>query len=295
MISILIPIYNYNVIELVEGLAEQCKSISCPYEIVCYDDCSQSAYKEQNRALDSIFGVSYVELSENLGRSKIRNWLAKNARYDHLLFLDCDSKVSNDQFIATYLEYISRANVVYGGRKYEVQKPSDPNKILHWTFGRKREALPLKTREKIPFRSFQTNNFLISRQLMLENPFDEKIQTYGYEDLLMAEALKNKGIPILHIENPLIHKGLEDKNDFLQKSKDAAENLAILYHERKLQDTKMIAFHNKIKLFGFNSLLNTLIRRRKDGIMDNLLSPKPNLFFFDLFRYEIFSSKLSEL
>lgn len=295
MISILIPIYNYRVVELVEELAHQCKSLGSPYEIVCYDDCSQISYKKQNRKIHGILGVSYVELSENLGRSKIRNWLAKNARYDHLLFLDSDSKVDRENFVQTYLDFMGEAEVIYGGRKYEDQKPSEHSKILHWTYGKKREALPLKLRVKNPFRSFQTNNFLIKRTLILENPFDEEIKTYGYEDLLIAEDLKNKRIPILHIENPLIHEGLEESKDFLRKSKDAAENLALLYHDGQLQDTRMASFHNKIKTLGFNNLLIQLIRRKKDGIINNLLSPTPHLFYFDLYRYDIFYTKLNEL
>jgi glycosyltransferase involved in cell wall biosynthesis len=279
----------------VETLANQCKQLDYPYEIICYDDCSSEEHKVHNRELDGIFGVSYVELSENLGRSKIRNWLAKNARYESLLFIDCDSEVDRDDFVASYVNLIGEAQVIYGGRKYDAEKPSDTSKTLHWKYGGKREAMPLKDRLKIPYRSFQTNNFLIDRSLILAHPFDEKIKTYGYEDLLIAETFKNKGIPIFHIENPLIHKGLEAADDFLKKSKDAAENLAILYHQQKLTDTKMISFHKKLKMLGFNSLLNTLIRRKKDGIIDNLLSNNPNLFYFDLYRYELFSSKLNEL
>ena len=111
----------------------------------------------------------------------------------------------------------------------------------------------------------------------------------------MAQSLKDEGIPIIHIENPLIHKGVEISEDFLAKSKDAAENLAILYHKGLLNDTKMVSFHEKIKKIGFNSLLSNLIRRKKDGILRNLNSKKPNLFFFDLYRYDIFNSKLNEL
>lgn len=295
MISILIPIYNYNVLKLVKSLNEQCMSCGEAYEIVCYDDCSKEKYRKVNRELDSEFGVSYIELSENLGRAKIRNWLAKNARYDALLFIDCDSKIDNKNFIANYLTHINESKVTYGGRKYQSHAPKTQRKFLHWTYGKKREALPLKSREKNPYRSFQTNNFLIDRDLMMAHPFDENIKTYGYEDLLMAQSLKNEGIPIKHIENPLIHKGVEENEPFLAKSKDAAENLAVLYHNRSLVDTKMIDFHEKVKKIGFNSLLHKIIRRKKDGILKNLNSKKPNLFYFDLYRYEVFYNKLSEL
>jgi len=295
MISILIPIYNYDVTKLVGTLNEQCKASDQTYEIVCYDDCSKEKFRKLNRALDNEFNVSYIELSENLGRAKIRNWLAKNARFDSLLFIDCDSKIDNKNFITNYLRELEKSKVLYGGRHYQSNAPKTQQKFLHWTYGRKREALPLEKRIKIPYRSFQTNNFVINRELMLAHPFDENIKTYGYEDLLMAQSLKDEGIPITHIENPLIHKGVEKNEDFLTKSAKAAENLAILYNNRSLLDTKMISFHEKIKKIGFNSLLHKLIRRKKDGILKNLNSKNPNLFYFDLYRYDIFYSKLNEL
>ncbi|GLR15735.1 glycosyltransferase family 2 protein [Portibacter lacus] len=295
MISVLVPIFNFEVLKLIQELNSQCQSANIPYEIVCYDDCSNEFYRKANRSLDAEFGVSYVELSENMGRAKIRNWLAKNARYDNLIFLDCDSEIKNPNFISNYIEHINTASIIYGGRNYDPNKPEDEKKILHWTYGRKRESLKLKSRIKIPYRSFQTNNFMVDRALILSHPFDESIKDYGYEDSLFATTLKNEGIPIKHIENPLIHKGVEENEDFLNKSKLAAENLAILYRDDSLTDTKMVAFHEKLKKIGFNSLLHNLIRRKKGWILKNLYSSKPNLILFDLYRYDVFISKLNAL
>ncbi len=295
MLSVLIPIYNYDVLKLVLAISAQCKKASIEYEIVCYDDCSKEKFRKENRALDKEFGVSYIELSENKGRSKIRNMLARNARYENILFLDCDSKINQAKFINKYVEAIGKASVVYGGRTYSKHPPKTEKKILHWAWGRKREALSLKERLKFPYRSFQTNNFLTTRDLMLKYPFDESITTYGYEDVLMGENLRNDGESILHIDNTLIHKGVEYTKDFLQKAVLAAENLAELYHAGDIHNTKMIEFHEKVKKIGFNSFLHKQIIRRKDRILKNLNSPKPNLFYFDLYRYELFLSKLNSL
>ena len=93
MISILIPIYNRKVTKLVETLFDQCVDLNIEFEILCYDDCSQEKYRSENRVLGQKMGVSYMDLSTNLGRSKIRNWLGKNARFEYLIFLDCDSLI----------------------------------------------------------------------------------------------------------------------------------------------------------------------------------------------------------
>ena len=91
MVSVLIPIYNQNVINLALTLNRQCKDAGIAYEILCFDDCSMEIFRKENRQLDHEFGISYLELSENLGRSKIRNLLAKQSRYEHWIFLDGDS------------------------------------------------------------------------------------------------------------------------------------------------------------------------------------------------------------
>ncbi len=295
MISILIPIYNYDITSLVFELKKQCEDLKIVFEIVCYDDGSELEYKDLNRIISQEFGISYIELSENKGRSKIRNLLARNARYDSLIFLDCDSEVITKDYIKKYVEKISKTKIVFGGRLYYAYPPDNIEHNLHWNFGKKRESISLTKRKNHPYRSFQTNNFMAPRNILLKFPFDEKILNYGYEDLVFAEALKNERIPIDHIENPLIHKGLESNKDFLQKTKLATENLAILYHQGQLNDTRMIQFHEKIKKIGFNSFLHKIVERKKDYILKNLNSKNPNLYLFDFYRYYLFSLKLNDL
>lgn len=91
MLSILIPVYNYDVRSLVGDLAKQCLEASIPFEILCYDDHSQEEFDRINQKVIQLEGVTYFRLAKNVGRSMIRNHLAQVARYDHLLFLDCDS------------------------------------------------------------------------------------------------------------------------------------------------------------------------------------------------------------
>ena len=295
MISILIPIYNYDISNLALEINAQCKVAGVDFEIVCFDDCSNPKFKELNRVLDHEFGISYLELSDNLGRSKIRNKLAKNARYEHLLFLDCDSGIINDQFVQNYLDQIGKSQIVYGGRIYETTPPKTVNKMLHWKYGSKRESQAIVSRKKQPFLSFQSNNFLIQRKLMLELPFPESISGYGYEDLVFAYQVKRKGVLIHHIENPVLHRNVENNKDFIRKTGIAAENLASLYHQDKLSDTRMLKFYEKVENVGFNSFLHKIIQGNTDRFLKNLNSQKPNLRFFDLYRYGIFLTKLNEL
>ena len=125
MISILIPVYNDKVVELVETLQSQCTALELPFEIICLDDGSQERYRKDNSRLNDLDGVRYVELAENIGRSRIRNRLADMAKYSYLLFMDGDSKVIKMDFLTNYLPVMKPQCVLYGGRVYSEKPPKE--------------------------------------------------------------------------------------------------------------------------------------------------------------------------
>src|SRR5688572_12330280 len=90
-LSILIPIYNQDVLQLVSELLTQCRQITTRFEIILYDDASKDKYRKRHRYLNEEPEVRYVELRENIGRAAIRNRLAQDANFNYLLFLDNDS------------------------------------------------------------------------------------------------------------------------------------------------------------------------------------------------------------
>ena len=104
MLSILIPVYNYNITKLVKALHQQCEKAGIVYEILCFDDGSVESFKTENQVVQELANVFYKELSQNFGRSKIRNELGKAAKYEYLLFMDCDSKVVSENYINNYIE-----------------------------------------------------------------------------------------------------------------------------------------------------------------------------------------------
>src|SRR4051812_38329962 len=103
-LSILIPIYNFDARELVHQLLEQAGSLNTPFEIRCYDDGSSVETRKINHELGFIKNIIYMELPANIGRSAIRNKLAKEAIYTNLILLDCDSRVVRKNFLSKYIE-----------------------------------------------------------------------------------------------------------------------------------------------------------------------------------------------
>ena len=126
MISICIPIYNFNVLSLVETLILQGKEINQPFEIICIDDHSSDFFRKINAPIETMDNIQFISLEKNIGRSKIRNMFIDISKFDKLLFIDCDCSVSSKMFLKNYLA-ISNFDVIYGGRKHHPIKPKKSN------------------------------------------------------------------------------------------------------------------------------------------------------------------------
>jgi len=123
-VSILIPIFNFDVRPLVNDLHGQCEACAIAYEILCFDDGSTPQFKMLNKEIWKLPNVIYRDMPQNLGRSAIRNALSRAARFEQLLFMDCDSKVVSTDFIKNYLTHAAPNCLVYGGRCYQASPPT---------------------------------------------------------------------------------------------------------------------------------------------------------------------------
>jgi len=112
MLSILIPVYNYNIVNLVTELHKQAVSAAIPFEIIVLDDGSSELLRDQNKDVANLPDVQFFELEKNIGRSGIRNRLVEMAKYSTLLFMDCDSEVPSEKYIENYLPYFVQEMVV---------------------------------------------------------------------------------------------------------------------------------------------------------------------------------------
>jgi len=288
MLSICIPVYNYDVGSLVKDLHRQAAKTGYPFEIILIDDASDYKFREINQIID-IKEIRYIQLDENIGRAKIRNRLAEEAKFYNLLFMDCDSAVLSELYIENYACFFNSQTICCGGRIYEDKKPADSS-FLRWKYGVERECATAEERKKNPNAGFQTNNFLINKSIFEKVKFNEELKGYGHEDTLFGLELLKQEIIIEHIDNPLIHLGLENAEDFLKKTENGIKNLykvEILLREKypeyinhsRLTRTKLTL--QKFHLSGFASKLFSILRR---PMKNNLLSKNPSLIVFDLYR-----------
>ena len=109
MISVLIPVYNNYVTELVTTLNEQLKLFDVEYEIICLDDKSESKFIAKNIEIEKLSNAKYLQSEQNLCRTKTRHKLANLANYNWLLFLDSDVLPKANQFIQNYINLLKTA------------------------------------------------------------------------------------------------------------------------------------------------------------------------------------------
>lgn len=292
MLSILIPTYNYNVFPLVKEVSEQCIAEKISFEIIVLDDASQNFYTENNE-INNLDNCSYSILNQNIGRSAIRNLLSTKASFDNLLFLDADVQIISNQFIKNYINFIrsnSNYGVVYGGIVYQENKPND-NQLLRWIYGNKREALSAEKRNENVYVSFLTLNFLIKKEIFSSVSFNEDIPNLRYEDLLFSFDLMKNKISLQHINNQVVHNGIETSEVFMKKTNDSLKGLKFLLSKNYLPAdyAKISNIFNLLNQTKLLFLINFIYKMRKNSFEKNLLSSKPSLFIYDIYRLGYFS------
>lgn len=288
MLSILIPVYNWDVTQLALDLLDQCRRAGIVFEIRCYEDGSSEAERRKNEKLGGYEGVVYRVFRENQGRARIRNLLAADARFPYLLFLDGDSGVVDDDFIRNYLGGLRAGAILYGGRIYSPERPERSSLLLHWQYGHRRETAPACRRQFQPYERFMTNNFLIPRDIFLRIGFDERLVQYGHEDTLFGHLLRALAIPIVHLDNPVVHLGLEEAGFFLKKNRQAMENLCFLYRQYPGLDTRLLRTARRLQRGRLKGVVRIVLLFLLPALRRNLRSRRPSLRALDLYKLYYF-------
>lgn len=286
MFSILIPVYNHDVYSLVKSLHDQLMSLNYTFEVLCLDDASTVTFSN-NSNISSLQHCSYSVLDSNIGRSAIRNKLANMAQYEYLLFIDSDMLVIQQNYIENYLKVCNHYDLVYGGISYE-RNCTNYKILLRWKYGIERESLSIDKRNLKPYLSAKFCNLLIRKDVFSFIQFDEQIKAYGHEDTLFSLHMQAHKLRFLHIENQLLHDGLEDSKLYLDKVDIASKNLrkiAELHHDNLLlKEISLLKMYYLLKKFNSILLYRIIYSVFKKGIERNLLSSNPNIRLLDFYK-----------
>jgi len=231
----------------------------------------------------------------NIGRAAIRNLLARESRYPNLIFIDCDAVVEKDDFLRLYADALKDYDVVCGALYHANEQPNDECSLRYRyekEADRQRDAI---TRDKAPYDKFTTFNFAIKKDIFTSILFNESITRYGYEDALFGKELKRRGIPIRHIDNKLLHSGLESNAVFLAKSEQALATLHSI--EDRMGSTPLLAALRKLRALHLESIFMIYWNLHKESLRKNLLGRKPSLTKFKIYKlgYYISLQKKKEI
>lgn len=280
-LSILIPTFNFDCRILVKDLLRQLPEDG---EIIVADDCSTEPWMKNVMNDIANYGHCRTLLSEkNLGRAGIRNKLADFALGEWLIFIDCDAKVANDNFIKNYTNAANGYDVICGGTGNFAECPSEECLLRYKYETQAEKALTLKKRVSQPYSQFTTFNFMARKSVFQKVRFDEGIHGYGHEDTAFGLQLQEHKLRVNHIDNKLIHTGLEPSPVYLKKTESALHSLSLLPEEIR-SGTRLGELHKRLASFHLDYFAALFHRMAGEILKSSLCGRHPSLILFALYK-----------
>lgn len=113
--------------------------------------------------------------------------------------------------------------------------------------------------------------------------FDESYSGYGYEDVQFGRELEKRNVSILHIDNQLIHLGLEKSEVYLEKTRQAVLN-AFAHKDEVGDSSRLLTHYNRVVKLRMRWLLKLIWTLFHGSMERNLLGLKPKLKIFSLYK-----------
>ncbi|MCQ2057028.1 MAG: glycosyltransferase [Bacteroidaceae bacterium] len=297
-LSVLVPVFNWDCSALLEGLHAQGRALTTDFELVVADDCSTDLTLRDKVAgtAESLDSCRYFGSDRNMGRAAIRNFLADRSRYDTLLFIDCDAMICSPTFLKDYMDAWTGTGVVCGGLKHPDIMPATGMELRYRYEKKADRRRAARYRRLAPYDRFTPFSFLIGRSLFMRIRFDESFAGYGYEDVKFGMDLSGMKADMLHIDNPLVHIGLEDNRTFLQKTESAILNL---YSRRDSigDGSHLLNTFRRLERLHLVPAVLLAGRLMSSSMTANLLGRRPSLrlfSFYKLYRLSLLFSMATE-
>lgn len=281
MLSILIPTYNAICTELVARIHAEATRLDIPFEILVADDGSRSEIDEINRHIATLSNCCYFPATENIGPARLRNWLADQAKYQYILFLDTDVLPVRPTFLADYLQAAIQGGIVCGGFCYLRGKPSAQH-ALRYYYGIHVEEKTAAERNRHPYAQFISMSFLADRSVFKQVRFDEAMHI-GYEDTYFGILLEQKHIPLRHIDNPVYHLSKEPSREYLRKIRNAIDILSRNI-EKQRTHVRLLQWYTKLERCGLTGFVARIFQITQSAIEKNLTGEKPSLKLFAFYK-----------
>jgi glycosyltransferase involved in cell wall biosynthesis len=263
-LSIAIPCHRYDASLLLQRLSacEQAGEV----EIILYEDGGGDPWlvkKLQTRVKSLPSPARMIACMTNRGRSAARNAAVAEARADWILLLDADMVPDDVHFLSRYLEAAQIAAspcAVVGGYSLRYA-PVEPRFALHRWQALRSEIQPSETRQLQPGLNVYSCNVMVHRRALQECPFDTGFSGWGWEDVDWGLRLEAR-FPIIHIDNPCSHMGLDEDEVLLAKYSQGATNFARLAdrHAHALRASSLLRAARTLRALHFRPLLAPFLK-----------------------------------
>jgi len=273
MLSIVIPVYNYDIRTLVEQLHREASTLNIPFELLICDDASTQVFHQQQ--IEQLSHTRWLTNSVNRHVAYTRNRLLNEAQYPWILLLDADVLPLSPTFIQNYLNQIGNGLFFQGGFTYPATESSQ-QQSLRFTYGR--------TIEQYKHLHSCCNLFFNQRELQLQ--FDEAITEYGYEDTLFFLDLAKQNREVIRLDNNVVHHSAESNQTYLERSKQACWGLAKLIQQEKINadEVQLSRLYQQLQNYRLTFLLSLFDALLGKRIQHNLLGEKPSMIGFKWFK-----------
>ena len=226
-LSVLTPFYRDDPSPLLEKLHNAPDGV----ELVLLDDGSSAP-----ALLANVVGAAsrtgaparILSWDNNQGRAAARNALIEAAQGEYVLFLDADMAPDAPNFLARWLDIIDAQapQIAFGGLSVKHATRARET-ALHYNMFAHSDCHDAARRAGAPAQSTASANLLVRRELLAAVPFDSGFTGWGFEDT--EGALRAAAhAPIVHVDNPATHTGLDSVDTLLRKSAEAGPNFARL-------------------------------------------------------------------
>lgn len=295
-VSLLIPTYNYACAHLVCELQKQCEEVQATvegfdYEIIVAEDGSTDDESIRKNSVTELLPHCRYELRDNnVGRAAIRNWLVSEASYEWVVIIDSDAEVMSDDFVQKYITMAAstpRPDVIVGGIATPDHKVKGHELRYKYEHAAEKHRT-LTARRARPELYFSTFNFMARRSILADIPFDERCKEYGYEDALLGIELAEKGCRIEHIDNPLLHNGINSNASFLANTEAALRTLRHLgppmTSTARVAQLSAAFTKTALRRSTMKPLLLLIYNMSRPLLRLNLLSSHPSLHLFAFYK-----------
>ncbi len=233
-----------------------------------------------------------ISAPKNSGRSHARNRLKELAESDWILFLDADMQPDDEDFLNRYLDTIEAEkdpSLIAGGFSLLHATPTRET-YLHAMQSATSECLSAAYRAEEPGRFVFTSNILVHRSILEDIAFDAGFSGWGWEDVDWGLRVAPV-YPIIHIDNPATHLGLDTDARLIEKYTSSADNFLRLIerHPDAMEQTPLYRWAARFSRLPFEARFQKFFRATAQI---RILPVRLRLLALKLYRASVYGARL---